>query len=408
MCLISIAHKGSDKYNDDFLNALRNGAYRNTDGNGFAYKLAKTGAVFYEKGIISMEFLIDKLKKCKLKEEDELIVHSRTCTSGLNTSLYQHPFTLDHDMTRNMINRIGPTTTLHPVMFHNGTLTSFIGKTDTSDTYNFGNIFMRVPEIYKMFIEDIDKFNSMFSEVYKGSRFAFLSRQHDCKILGDGWITKDKYQFSNQSYISKNGIQNIITFEKKNNLTSHDILKNKNLPYELNLNIDKPLTINTIKINKSNFDEFILLVNKPTLNTISSFKNGEKFLIKKYDSNEGTYMLENLEHRSVYRIGITQKVIDEIFGLIPKKEYAKKYVDLINLHTTFNATKSSIKKVYNNFVTHVNRRHNKETMKVEQADKKLEVSVVSVLMYLKDYEFWINNDLKSLARKVGQEQIMVN
>lgn len=396
MCLISIAGKGCDKYSDFFLQSIRAGAQRNSDYHGFGFKKAKTGALFIHKGFIEMKDLINALKEHKLTEDDELIVHSRTSSAGAVTRSNSHPFILDPHMERILAPTLGPTVLHYPLMFHNGTFSEF--KSDPkeggsmSDTYNFASNFMRVPDIWNMFTKEPDKFHSNFSTLLGINRLAFLSREYDIKTYGN-FISVYGYRFSNSGYVAQTA-----TYK---GAFSRQPEEAKILKLDLKDPLEEPLKIG-IKINKSNFGDFIL---RATANMpIDNIKAGENLQIMKYHGFDGSAVLKRVED-SCFKWTKGEN-LNTCFQLIPKGENKQLYIDYSNLHAVISGTQSAIKKQYSALLTHLSRRSHRDTIDIKYNHSKMTVRVDALVMFLEDYPDHIpSKSMESVRRSLETSEV---
>lgn len=200
MCLIAIAGKGTDKYLEKFINAVKTGAINNKDGYGYCSKYANLELINFKKGYKNIDDLLKDVKALNLTKDDELIIHSRTGNKGVISDFNCHPFQLS-DKQDEIIELEGVGGL--PVMVHNGTLFKYWeSKSDFSDTYHFVKQFMCIPEFIQLLKRDKDLFASIFSLNIGYNKLAFMFPDHDIVTLGE--FTDDEgYKFSNDCYKSK-------------------------------------------------------------------------------------------------------------------------------------------------------------------------------------------------------------
>lgn len=198
MCLISVAGKGTDKYDEGFLTGIRNGAKNNTDGYGYMIKYPGDTCVYYNKSFENIEDLLKEVAECKLDLDSELIVHSRTGNKGNKDKVNAHPFILT-DSIPELETLFGLTT--KPMMCHNGTFHMYSENNSIySDTYHFIRRFMCIPEFISLMCRDTELFKSIFdSKLGYYNKLAFLFPNRDMLLLGD-YKKSNGYYYSNDSY----------------------------------------------------------------------------------------------------------------------------------------------------------------------------------------------------------------
>lgn len=199
MCLITVAPKGTDKYSELLIEGIREAAKTNTDGIGYAFKRASTRKVFISKGFTDIEKVILKLKKHRLKQEDELIIHQRIGNKGAKNTDMCHPFVLSKDKETILTNHQFVNL---PVMAHNGTFHSHSQYNSMySDTFWFVQEFMCNKFVIGMLKEDLEFFKKTFDAKLGVNRLAFLFPGEDTPVVTVGkWNEVEGLFFSNESY----------------------------------------------------------------------------------------------------------------------------------------------------------------------------------------------------------------
>lgn len=393
MCLITFAKKGSDKLSDSFLKSIEIGMTKNTGGTGFAFK-TKTGAIYMDKGIKSFEYLLNSFKKLNIPHDTELLVHSRS--NMINNQVFNtQPFELNPNLEEELNKDILVKTTVNPVMFTDGVIPNFKEFNEPeSDSYNFANNFMRVPEVWDMFVNERPKFESYFGSILGTCKFAFMSQHRDV-ILKGSFINEGLYSFSNIYY---NSIQSNFNFGPRAIVKeAKNAVNNSNVSLKVihaKNSDEKAVEISSVEINKFNSHEFYLEA-KQLLGYIISptcvIQEGSRWHIKKADFVKNLFTLESATEKSLYAIGLQLESINKYFRLIPKKEYARKYNDYINMHMDFKVTRSSIKKLYSGLISHIGRKNKNPFMSFKHHDKKYNWYVQSVAMILNDYRHFFTD-----------------
>jgi len=198
MCLIGIAGKGTDKYSDKFINAIKTGAVNNKDGYGFCAKYDGVELVSFKKGYTDIDILLEDVKKLNLTINDELIIHSRRGNKGKLTDYNCHPFVLS-DKQNEILELEG--TSADVLMVHNGTFFKYSNAgSDYSDTYHFIKQFMCIPEFINLLKRDKTLFCSIFDITLSTNKLAFMFPDHDIITIGD-FIEDEGYKFSNKCYL---------------------------------------------------------------------------------------------------------------------------------------------------------------------------------------------------------------
>lgn len=198
MCLIAVSKKGTQKYSDFFLNAIRKAAISNTDGIGYSFKRANANKVWISKGFQDVEKLITCLKHKRLKDHDELMVHLRIGNKGSKTTDMNHPFVLSNRPDEILSNEsyINNITMCHNGTFHDYSSTGSL----LSDTYFFVKDFMSVKEIQDLLKRDVSLFTETFKNIVKTNKLAFIFNDNTPMVILGDFIEDEGYFFSNKSY----------------------------------------------------------------------------------------------------------------------------------------------------------------------------------------------------------------
>ena len=393
MCVVAISPKGTNKYSDFFLAALRESARTNNQGFGYGFKRAKTKVVFYAKGFPDINTMIDHIKDHKIKDEDELVVHCRTRSAGGVMDTNSHPFEINYkEPDKAVPTDNGNRTTLNPLLFHNGTFLKFSDtKSQLSDSYHFSNNFMKIEGIWDLLKEDKDSFLTTFKSVIGINRVAILSREADVITFGE-FFEDQGYKFSNTQYKPSKYAGNSY---QQNQMVLH-----KNDAIDLSKRVEG-VRMNTkdIKITKDNFKDFVF---KSTCRSVvggTKIEAEEYYVVKKFQPEVNSILLELNGTKGSYAF-ITNEVFNSIFIIIPKPENKSKYVDYLKLVSTVHATKSSIKKIYNKALAVFNRKRDiPKSINLKIKDKNLYVDYEAVLLFLNDYKHLCGNSfqLKSMV-----------
>lgn len=341
MCLIAIAPKGTDKYSEFFLAGLRESGSYNRDGFGYGFK-KENNDVFYEKGFMNIELLIDAIKKRNLTENDELVVHLRMRSAGKICAENTHPFVVNYSSKDECPVTTELKKTVHPIMFHNGTFSDFSGLDgEMSDTYSFVNKFIKLKPIWVMLRDHHEKFISIFKDILSHNRLVFLSKTSP--MIKIGAFTEDEgYIFSNLSYRNYRG-----------NAGYHDNSKAKAVvdkimsSASINNNTDN---LTNISIEPHNFQHFILKVKENSNIGTVKLKQGDFFIIKKYTGLDRDVIISNLSVPANFAY-VDISHIDHLFTKMVKADYKKMYIDYTHLKQTVNITKSGIKKLYSKMLS---------------------------------------------------------
>jgi len=202
MCLISVAKKGTQKNTKEVYDFIRSGAEYNTDGSGFMYKRPNEGVVHIDKGYFNIQAMIDKLASLNLTEDDELVIHHRTGTSGKISPENTHPFVIsDIPLEVEAVNL----SIDKPAMVHNG-MFSYIHELmwrnkDFSDTYAFARYVLGNKNLLNLYKEDPEYFQFIFKGCIGTDKICILfpEADRDLEMIGR-FIEHNGYFHSNSGY----------------------------------------------------------------------------------------------------------------------------------------------------------------------------------------------------------------
>lgn len=200
MCLISVCPKGTKKGTEQVYKFIKSGMESNTSGSGYMFKRDGENTITIRKGFFNYGRLIESLESDRLNDNDELIVHHRIPTSGNRNDLNCHPFVIS-DNHSEVIMTNGSTG--KPCMAHNGIFSRIISLENLnpqfSDTYAFARYIMGNPNMYELFTNDYDLFETLTSHIVGTDKLVFLFPDKDLKMIGQ-YIEDDGYFHSNTGY----------------------------------------------------------------------------------------------------------------------------------------------------------------------------------------------------------------
>lgn len=388
MCLIAVSPRGTDKLSDFFLNAIRASAQTNSDGFGFAIKRTSSSYVYFSKGFTNLETMIDAIKVHRLNDEDELVVHLRMRSAGGLEMANTHPFQINYEAP----SYVSPALAMGPdcpLMFHNGTFSSFIDDSSHSDTYNFAANFMKIKGVWQLLKEDKDKFLQVFKDVIGYNKLVFIGKEISEMIFIGDFHEKNGYIFSNTSY----------TRYYNHEVSSHlKVVK----PEEKDKSI---LNTSSIQVTANNFEDFEIKAHCDVSGFAPKILKDSRFKIAKFTSQGSKLlMLSNLTERGTYKY-ISMEALDSCFILIPKEEVKYKYIDYLKLKSTVDITKSSIKKIFNKVIVASGRKNSPERIKLNIKDKDETFDYRAVVLFLRDNSKYINKfRINSLMEEIEPTQ----
>lgn len=188
MCVIAYSQKHTDIPTKEQLTSMWN---HNPDGAGYAY--INRGKVYYSKGFMTLQALLDDLepRRASLKHK-EFAIHFRIGTAGKNDAHTTHPFPITTDY-RTLRQTEGAT---HAVLFHNGVLSDG-GLVDkhSSDTQDF---VIAMAPLLKRYTHSKAR-DYFVSELTSGSKLLILYGNGHVKRYGN-WERDGELYVSNTHY----------------------------------------------------------------------------------------------------------------------------------------------------------------------------------------------------------------
>lgn len=202
MCLISVIPKGKEKFNDKVIAFIKQGFRSNRDGSGYMFKRNGENLVHISKGFFDVDNLLKSIEDRKLTIDDELVIHHRIGTSGLNNRTNTHPFVLSKLHNECCAIELA---VAKPCLAHNGIfsgLNYYMGlDRDFSDTYAFSRYILSNKHLQNILLEDEKLFETITSDIVGYSRLAILYPDRDLKLVGN-FVEDDGYLHSNSGYKS--------------------------------------------------------------------------------------------------------------------------------------------------------------------------------------------------------------
>lgn len=199
MCVIAFSPKGVDIPTEEQLKSMW---HTNPDGAGYAF-VGRNGKVFYRKGIMTLDRLLEELKNREQFKNTMFAVHMRIRTSGEKDRKTCHPFPIStrfEDLVETEGIEDG-------VLFHNGVIgDGGIVSPLASDTQDF--VAAMTPLLAKYskskardhYINQLVE-GSRLLVMYKGGRFKMYG---NWKKDGDLWVSnlnyKDDYRWMGYGY----------------------------------------------------------------------------------------------------------------------------------------------------------------------------------------------------------------
>jgi predicted glutamine amidotransferase len=182
MCVIAVKPKNIDFPNNELITKMWNS---NPDGAGYMYSL--NGAVYIEKGFMTLEELNNALKKLsekllsegKTMKELPFVLHFRITTHGGTSRENTHPFPLSsklpHLQALDVKSKIA--------LAHNGVITTVDKEENVSDTMVFvRDILYPLSKIDKNFT---DKYKALIKNAIGYSKLALLNYEDELTLIGD-------------------------------------------------------------------------------------------------------------------------------------------------------------------------------------------------------------------------------
>lgn len=181
MCVILLSEKGKAAPTEE---QIRNAYKKNPDGAGFAYcDKSDHNKVKWEKGFMTVEELLERLKPLDQWTDTTLAIHFRIGTAGKNDAHTCHPFPIS-----TVFGDLRKTSGEGPVLFHNGVLsTGGFADPLSSDTQDF--VIATAPLFKKYNKSKVrDKF---IEEFVVGNRVLVMYDDNKVKLYGR-WEKSDE------------------------------------------------------------------------------------------------------------------------------------------------------------------------------------------------------------------------
>lgn len=190
MCVIAFSPKGVEAPTEEQIRAM---FMTNPDGAGFAYN-GRNGEVYFEKGFMTVNALLDRLKPLDQWTNTNLGIHFRIGTAGKNDEKTCHPFPISTEL-----GELRKTSGTGSVLFHNGILQQG-GWADalSSDTQDFVIAFAPLlakpskSKVRDKWIEDIVRGNRLLT-MYKNNKYKMYG---DWKKDGNIFVSNLNYQYN--------------------------------------------------------------------------------------------------------------------------------------------------------------------------------------------------------------------
>lgn len=342
MCLISVCPKGTAKYTDQVETFIHNGFNSNKDGSGFMYKKNGENFVYVEKGFFNFSDLMNAIKKAKLTDADELVIHHRIGTSGKVTPENTHPFVISHvhDTVKSTSAKVG-----QPCIVHNGYFSDIYEQMqknpDFSDTYAFARYIM--PNVIDLYTQDTKLFKKAFSGIVGSSKICVLFPYKDLIMCGN-FTEDDGYFHSNYGYKNwghrdvggrtessfPTAIGTITGTQSAVAVASTKLAMGK---------VKEPVVLNAhmIDINRFNFHHFFYQADNSS--------DTDAYSICKYENDDDVTLENNTEKVRISK-KITKKSLYSYYKFYPKPQYAPFYQEYSYLLARLSPSKSSFKKIY--------------------------------------------------------------
>lgn len=187
MCVICFSPKGVDAPTEE---QIRDMFLTNPDGAGYAYN-GKNGKVFYKKGFMKVEDLLEELEPLGKWKNKNLGLHFRIGTAGKNDAQTCHPFEISsryEDLRKVEGNG--------PVLFHNGILADGgMLNEHSSDTQDFVAAFAPILEKYNK-SKTRDKW---IEEIISNNKLLVMYDKNKYKMYGE-WKKDGELFVSNLNY----------------------------------------------------------------------------------------------------------------------------------------------------------------------------------------------------------------
>lgn len=181
MCVILFSPKGTEAPTEE---QIKKAFIKNPDGAGFAYcDKHDHGKVKFEKGFMTVESLIERLKPLEQWTDTNLAIHFRIGTAGKNDEKTCHPFRISTKF-KDLQQLSGE----GPVLFHNGVLAKG-GLADplSSDTQDF--VIAYAP-LFKKYNKSKTR-DAFIEDAVTGSRVLVMYDGNKVKMYGK-WEKSDE------------------------------------------------------------------------------------------------------------------------------------------------------------------------------------------------------------------------
>ncbi len=135
MCLILIKDRGT-KMKDGFFEILQKAFFSNHDGAAVGLKRSRNNGVVSNRGLMTVNSLLEMVERLQVNTEDTLVVHLRMGTQGANDEYNTHGFVIGDSEKENLLAGSFYDTTL---LYHNGWFTDPLSKPQTKDEKDFSD-----------------------------------------------------------------------------------------------------------------------------------------------------------------------------------------------------------------------------------------------------------------------------
>ncbi len=417
MCLISVCPRGTSKVSKKVEDFINEGVTSNTDGSGIMYKRHGTDLINIKKGLEGFDGIMEAIEAARLSDDDELIIHHRTGTSGLTNAINTHPFIISEDIQ--LMRSIEGSFNL-PAMAHNGVFMEYTNKTsEYNDTFHFVNEFLAVPEVLALLRRDPVMFKRFFGAKIGTQRLAFLFPERDFMTFGE-FLKDDGYFHSNIGYKTFTRDVGGSSNEKKEGKTCAIEQARKDAWEDYYDRLDK------MKENNKNFNK---MVRKAADNTLRNGKTtgAEKYAKQvKFEPGDIPITKKNFHHfMFTLKAKIINSAVDESTVYALEKydeedqfgyvfEYPRgKMLIRVNLGVFLQKAKVHVKEEFEmiyrpmkNLIDHCDREPSKSLMKKVQ--KRLNSGILKNEMKFKNFGIIQKTHLQHFSRMYGKSYQTIN
>lgn len=195
MCIISVKKKGVDMPKEK---TIRTMFKNNPDGAGFMILRENEDKILLSKGYHKVEDFLKDVRKLKVKQSDQFVMHFRIETSGGISDKMCHPFVVSEnkeELTQVLV------TTEKMCMAHNGIIYALNGvEKKFSDTAIFARDFLAEKAIYDNVFKSI-AVQELIEEYIDKSRMVLMHPEYDGLVLLGEWEKGDDgCLYSNTTY----------------------------------------------------------------------------------------------------------------------------------------------------------------------------------------------------------------